>query len=383
MKQLRFYLLSLFLLGAGYASAQDAFDYAQKEYELTFTVRGKTQTVSCQAVRFHKNWFLTAAHCVSPCKNYSCQMRMWLAVGPARAAAVLSQKNVFLPEEYQDEYTLPPGVQPRRGELPAWDMALIYFNARQARYEYYDAYGKVKEKDFLLTLDRGFWEKKTDEALKESARLYEQSRQYAADGQAQIARQLTEQAQALEQDADEYRAAAEAAPLLKRQWNGAMAPRLAPLLTYSDKDEKFLLSNILVPRWTRGAFEMLSSPRQILYFGDNAAPWLSAGFGVEKGNSGGGVFLPVYNGGKKRASGLVGIVSAKSLNQLPEAARKRYALYGSEIFLFNGFSENTTLGFIRRVLTEYRDTPNVQPLESYGQIKEVVKKTAPKNAKKK
>ena len=287
MKQLRFYLLSLFLLGAGYASAQDAFDYAQKEYELTFTVRGKTQTVSCQAVRFHKNWFLTAAHCVSPCKNYSCQMRMWLAVGPARAAAVLSQKNVFLPEEYQDEYTLPPGVQPRRGELPAWDMALIYFNARQARYEYYDAYGKVKEKDFLLTLDRGFWEKKTDEALKESARLYEQSRQYAADGQAQIARQLTEQAQALEQDADEYRAAAEAAPLLKRQWDGAMAPRLAPLLTYSDKDEKFLLSNILVPRWTRGAFEMLSSPRQILYFGDNAAPWLSAGFGVEKGNSGG------------------------------------------------------------------------------------------------
>ena len=356
MKQLRFYLLSLFLLGAGYASAQDAFDYAQKEYELTFTVRGKTQTVSCQAVRFHKNWFLTAAHCVSPCKNYSCQMRMWLAVGP---------------------------VQPRRGELPAWDMALIYFNARQARYEYYDAYGKVKEKDFLLTLDRGFWEKKTDEALKESARLYEQSRQYAADGQAQIARQLTEQAQALEQDADEYRAAAEAAPLLKRQWDGAMAPRLAPLLTYSDKDEKFLLSNILVPRWTRGAFEMLSSPRQILYFGDNAAPWLSAGFGVEKGNSGGGVFLPVYNGGKKRASGLVGIVSAKSLNQLPEAARKRYALYGSEIFLFNGFSENTTLGFIRRVLTEYRDTPNVQPLESYGQIKVVVKKTAPKSAKKK
>ena len=76
MKQLRFYLLSLFLLGAGYACAQDAFDYAQKEYELTFTVRGKTQTVSCQAVRFHKNWFLTAAHCVSPCKNYSCQMRM-------------------------------------------------------------------------------------------------------------------------------------------------------------------------------------------------------------------------------------------------------------------------------------------------------------------
>ena len=361
MKQLRFYLLSLFLLGAGYASAQDAFDYAQKEYELTFTVRGKTQTVSCQAVRFHKNWFLTAAHCVSPCKNYSCQMRMWLAVGPARAAAVLSQKNVFLPEEYQDEYTLPPGVLPRRGELPAWDMALIYFNALQARYEYYDAYGKVKEKDFLLTLDRGFWEKKTDEALKESARLYEQSRQYAADGQAQIARQLTEQAQALEQDADEYRAAAEAAPLLKRQWDGAMAPRLAPLLTYSDKDEKFLLSNILVPRWTRGAFEMLSSPRQILYFGDNAE----------------------WNCKKKRASGLVGIVSAKSLNQLPEAARKRYALYGSEIFLFNGFSENTTLGFIRRVLTEYRDTPNVQPLESYGQIKEVVKKTAPKSAKKK
>ena len=383
MKIFRFYLLAALFLGAGYACAQDAFDYAQKEYELTFTVRGKTQTVSCQAVRFHKNWFLTAAHCVSPCKNYSCQMRMWLAVGAARAAAVLPKNNVFLPEQYQDEYTLPPGVEPKRGELPAWDMALIYFNARQANYEYYDAYGRVKEKDFLLSLNRPFWEKKTDEALKESARLYEQSRQYAADGQGQLARQMTEQAQELEQEADEYRAAAEAAPFLKKQWDGAMTPRLAPLLAYSHKDEQFLLSNILVPRWTRGAFEMLSSPRQILYFGANGAPWLSAGFGVEKGNSGGGVFLPVYNGGKKRASGLVGIVSAKSLNQLPEGARKRYELYGSEIFLFNGFSESTTLGFIRQVLAEYRDTPNVQPLESYGRLKEVVKKPAGKSAKKK
>ena len=220
MKKLHFYLLMILLFGGTCAFAQDAFDYAQKEYELTFTVRGKTQTVSCQAVRFHKNWFLTAAHCVSPCKNYSCQMRMWLAVGPARAAALLSQKNVFIPEEYQDEYTLPPGVQPKRGELPAWDMALIYFNTRQAQYAYYDAYGKVKEKDFLLSLDKAFWDKKTDEALKESARLYEQSRQYAADGQAQIARQLTEQAQALEEEADEYRAAAEASRALTQKTMG-------------------------------------------------------------------------------------------------------------------------------------------------------------------
>lgn len=367
-------LLFLLLAPAAFVSAQDGFDYAQKEFELTFTANGRTQTTSCQAVRIHKNWFLTAAHCVSPCKKFACELRMWLALGPARAAAVLPRQSVFIPEGYEDEFTLPSGQKPPRVVLPAWDMALIRFNTDADRYEYYDAYGPVKEQDFRRALDAAFWEKSAEETSQQVARLYREAASLAEQGDSARAREATELAQELEKEVDELRAAAQAAPALKKQWDGAVSPRLAPLLAYTGKDEKFLLSNILVPRWTHGAFESRSSPRQVTYFGDNRAVWLSAGFGVAKGNSGGGVFLPVYNGGKKKASGLMGVVSAKSLNRLPEKIRARYALYGQELFLFVGFSEDTTLGFIRQVMGEYRNQPNVRPLTDFGKIKSVTAK---------
>ena len=361
------------------AQAQDAFDYTQKQFENTFTVRGVTRTTTCQAVRIHKNWFLTAAHCVSPCKNYECTLRLWLAIGPVRAAAQVARQRVFLPEAYQDEYTQPPGKKPESG-LPLWDVALIRFVPDSGDFAYFDAYGTVKKEDFLKALDAAFWEKKAEELSRQVTQFYARARQAAENGETELAAQLTQAAQETETDIDEARAAAEAAPELKKQWDGAFTSRLAPLLAYTQAEEFFLKSNILVPRWTRGAFERRSSPKQVVYLGDRAAGWLSAGFGVTKGNSGGGVFLPVYNGGKKRTSGLVGVVSAKNSNQLPEEWRRRYELYGPDLFMFVGFSEGSTLGFIRQVMEAFREEPAVRPLTRFGRV-EAVKKEGTEKVK--
>ncbi len=365
-----FLLFVCFCLTSLPSWSQDSFSYGQKEFELAFVQNGVERVASCQAVRIHRNWFLTAAHCVSPCKKYKCDIRMWLALGPARASVSLDSKHVFIPAAYEDEYTLPPGAKIQK-KLQPWDMALIRYAPEEEDFSYHDAGGPIKEAEFLQTLDEAFWQDKIDQTRQQADEIYAQIRELAAAGRDEEAQELTQYAQEMELDIESYRRAAEAVPELNRQWKGAVEPRLAPLLTYEDTKEKLLLSNILVPRWVHGDFENRSSPNRVLYFGDKQAVWISNGFGVTPGNSGGGVFLPVYNGGKKQTSGLVGTVSARSLNILPDHLRSRYQLPGQDLFLFIGFSENTTLAFIRQVMGEFRQRPNVRLLTKFGTVKDI------------
>ena len=146
--------------------------------------------------------------------------------------------------------------------------------------------------------------------------------------------------------------------VLRRQWNGAINPVLPGLVVYSGSELMQLDNNIVVPRWTDGAMTYFSNPNYVLYAGKRQALWVTDGFGVSEGNSGGGVWM-------EQDGGLLGIVSAKQLNLLPSQVRQAYPQLGktTEFFAFTGFSKKTTWKFIEAVLKQYGDEVQTKKLK--------------------
>ncbi len=239
---------------------------------------------TCQAIRIHKNWFLTAAHCVEACRSSACNIKVLLAVGEVTASANLSASDVFIPQQYM-------GKDGKANVL--WDVALLHYRPSAVRYQTWE--GAV------------------------------------ADG-------------------DDFAQAMQADPELKTQWRGAVRPAYPALVVYSGQEEKFFNDDIIVPRWTQGELTFRSSPDHILYTGKKTAMWVSDGFGVDHGNSGGGVLLE--NGD------LLGVVSAKRNNDMPANIRQAFPEFAqsSEFFMFTGFSKKTTWPFVKNTLARYGDS---------------------------
>ena len=145
---------------------------------------------------------------------------------------------------------------------------------------------------------------------------------------------------------------------LRLQWEGAVNPELPELVVHSSAEMTELDDNVVVPRWKYGKMQYYSNPNHVLYTGKRQAMWVTDGFGVSKGNSGGGVWVAQDNG-------LLGIVSAKHQSALPSQVRRAYPQLGktSEYFAFTGFAEKTTWKFIDDTLSLYGDKVKTKTLE--------------------
>lgn len=254
---------------------------------------------TCQAVRIHESWFLTSAHCVAKCKTGACDLRLILAQNDdVQVSAALTSADIFIPQEYQT--VTEQGVRTHTG----WDISLLRFTPGEYHYRYADG-ADAPQSAFQQAL--------TDE-------------EFAA------------------------------------QWQGITRPKLPFLYTYSSESTRQINTRLVVPRWQLGVMTSLSAPKYILYFGSKQATWGSAGFGVEEGNSGGGVFLD--------KSGLLGIVTAKRTNDLPAEIKQKYPQFGvaEEFFFFNGFSKKTTFKFIKDTLTRFGAHVKTKELKQILQV---------------
>lgn len=253
------------------------------EFQKQFFINGERDI--CQAVRIHENWFLTSAHCVAKCQSVACNLRIVLAQGKTvEASALLTSQDVFVPKEYQT--VTDKGVRTHT----AWDVALLHYKPGTYEFRYNDG-------------------SPAPQSAFEAARAQEEK--------------------------------------FEAQWQGAVSPELPFLYLYSSETMHQLNTDLIVPRWDLGEMTSLSKPEQVLYFGNRQGVWASAGFGVQPGNSGGGVYV--------EKGGLIGLVTAKRQNDLPVQVKQKYSQFGaaSAFFFFNGFSKKTTFKFIRETLARH------------------------------
>ena len=241
---------------------------------------------TCQTVRIAQEWFLTAAHCVVPCiQQQNCKLRVVLAAGEVSALADIKSGDVMVPPMYQTT-----DKEGRPVTHTYWDVALMRFHPQ----------------DVFFQLANG------------------------------MAATLEHFKRARAEDED-----------LEAQWIGFIKPKYPTLYTFDREQETPLKTDLFVPLWERGEMTILSEPKQVLYLGQRQSLWASAGFGVDHGNSGGGVFW--------RDGALLGIATAKRVNDLPTEIKQQYPAFAQtdEFFLFNGFSKKTTFEFIKRTLADY------------------------------
>lgn len=256
---------------------------------------------TCQAFRIHPHWFATAAHCVESCLDGNCRVKILLAQGDVTASAELSAQDVRVPKEYR---TVDKEKRVRTHKV--WDIALLHYRPQEILYEYTECV--IPHTGCRLSTRAEF-------------------------------------EQALQEDAN-----------LEWQWSGAIDPKIPVLYTYDGPDLMKLKSNLMVPRWDWGNYQVLFDPQTVLYFGENSALWGTDGFGVDHGNSGGAVVLP--------DGGVVGVAAAKADNQLPAFVRQVFPTFGqaNEFFLFVGFAPKTTLQFIQDTLLPFGDRVQTKKL---------------------
>lgn len=251
---------------------------------------------TCQAFRIHPYWFATAAHCVDMCTfGNACDIKILLAQGPVNASARVGKKDIFVPKEYRTV-----DAQKRVSTHKVWDVALIRLEDPQYLYEFAEG-GTATQEEF-------------EQALKSSRSL-------------------------------------------RVQWKGATQLQMPILYVYGGADLMRFNQNIIVPRWNFGQMESFSNPQSVLYFGEKQSLWGADGFGVDHGNSGGGVFL--------EDGGIIGIATAKMDNSLPADVRAAFPKFGQayEFFVFNGFAPKTTLKFIEQTMSRFGDRPRTKKLK--------------------
>ncbi len=246
------------------------------------TYDSQVATYNCQAVRIHPNWFLTAAHCVyNACATRPCTVQILLAQTSQLRANIRVFHSTVSPSVY-----IYPGFFPGQNRISGMDAALIHFNPQKAEYSY-------------IHLESG-------EPLSQAA--FEK---------------------ALLQD-----------PEAKAQFEAAGARLLNVALAPTSK----LKPQIIVPKTSSGVISYLFGDSET-YFIEELQHFLSPGFGVRPGNSGGGVFT--------RSGDLAGMVSSilyeadgsasfqnadgKIIFTIPDA---------QSLFTFTGFNSGI-LNFIR------------------------------------
>ena len=254
------------------------------------TFNTQVSVYNCQAVRLHPNWFLTSAHCVySACATRPCTVEITLAESPDLLARVRVKHSTVSPSVY-----IYPGFFPGQNHISGMDAALIRFDPQKAEYSYINL-----EDGRALT--RGEFEKKL---------------RFDTEAQAQL--------------------------------NAAGAR----LLNVSGIGTSKLKPQIVVPKTTAGVISYLPGNSPEVYFVQELQHFISPGFGVRQGNSGGGVFT--------RSGDLVGLVS--SLLYAQDGSASFHDAEGKtlltlrnarDFFFFTGFN-GSTLNFIRNKVPNLR-----------------------------
>lgn len=256
------------------------------------TYNSRASVYSCQAVRIHKNWFLTAAHCVySACSgSQPCTVQITLAEAEMRQTARVyhstSSQRVFI-------Y---PGFFPGQNRISSVDVALIRFDKDAADFSYArrenDGWKNISQEKFYARL------------------------------------------------AD--------CPETQDQLNAAGVR----LISSANLGNALFRPGIVVPKTVNGEVFYLQAPSNDIYFVEKLQHFISPGFGVRRGNSGGGVFTPQGD--------LAGLVS--SLMYSKNGSASFYDSEGKAVltlqdardyFLFTGFN-GSTLNFIRNRVPSLR-----------------------------
>lgn len=256
------------------------------------TYNSQAAVYACQAVRIHKNWFLTAAHCVyTACSgSQPCTVQITLAEAELRQTARVyhstSSQRVFI-------Y---PGFFPGQNRISSVDVALIRFDPESAEYAYAE---RGKEGWASIPQERFY------SLLKDSPETQDQLN--ASGGR---------------------------------------------LVSSANLGNSLFRPGIVVPKTVRGEVFYLQSPSDDIYFVEKLQHFISPGFGVRRGNSGGGVFTPQGD--------LVGLVS--SLMYSKNGSASFYDAEGKAVltlknardyFLFTGFN-GATMNFIRNKVPSLR-----------------------------
>lgn len=304
MKNFFALLLAWCLLPACYAAEagpapvnENAF-LVQKEiavWPTDQTFNTQVAVYNCQAVRIHPNWFLTSAHCVySACATRPCTVQITLAQSDLTA-------NVRVKHS-----TTSPGVFiyggffPGQNRISGVDAALIHFNPQKAEYSY----------------------TRTEDGQPLTRAEFEKLLRFDTEAQLQL------------------------------NASGARLLSVAGVSTVR------LTSGIVVPKTTDGVVSYLAGPSPDVYFVGELQHFISPGFGVRRGNSGGGVFT--------RSGDLAGVVSslmyAKDGSASFQDAEGNTVLTlknAGDYFMFTGFN-GSTLNFIRNKVPNLR-TVSVLP----------------------
>ena len=127
-----FFSCVLWAKGEAPAVNEDAF-LVQKEistWETSQTHNSKPWVYSCQAVRVHKNWFITAAHCVyASCRDSkSCTVQITLAEAELKADVRIMHSTA------SPRVFIYSGFFPGQNKISGVDVALIYFEPESAHY---------------------------------------------------------------------------------------------------------------------------------------------------------------------------------------------------------------------------------------------------------
>ena len=259
---------------------------------------------TCQAIRIHPKWFLTAAHCVYPsCRgSLPCTVQITLAEGEMRQRVRIkhstASKNVFIYD----------GFFPGQNRISSVDVALVKFDPMTATYSH------------------EAWSDKENQFVPISQETFEKKLPHSPETRAQL---------------------------------NATGARLVGVSGISNAK---LLPQIAVPLMQNGNLSYRVSPSRDVFFIKKLQFFIAPSFGVEQGNSGGGVFTAQGD--------LVGLVSAlvyskgSAAFQNDEGKTVLTLQNAREYFLFTGFNANT-LHFIRNHIPSLRtidaDTGFVKP----------------------
>lgn len=260
--------------------------------------------IRCQAVQIHKNWFLTAAHCVSSACGKECGVAITLMDGKINATAYVTHKSVY-PTVF-----IYPGYSYGLNTSSNQDIALIRIPPDSHEMIYIDRLSQLQ-----LT-------------------------------QEQFEKRLRDDSE------------------LRAQWSQFTNPPRARLLTFTGRSAK-LNRRVAVPK-LQGERILYYTSVGPVYYAEELGHLITLNFGVEPGMSGSGVITSdrdLVGVVSSRVLAADPDGTAKFYNADGEVTAE--IANANDYFLFTGFN-GFTMNFIRSTLSKYGAMRDIGVIPAVG-----------------